>query len=114
MYQMLFKNRWFALAFAAMILASAALLVGDGGQVPMLAHMADNLHGQGKALESQPDTPKEVTQSPPIEFIPDEELIDDGEGMDPAADQGDDSMDDGGDMGADDQAMAADDGSQNG
>jgi hypothetical protein len=100
MYQVLFKNRWFAALFAAMTLVSVVLLVGRDGQRSPVSRMADNLRARKEALEDPPkelpkldESPSQAAVTPPepeVEFIPDEELVDEGTGTDPSADQGDD------------------------
>lgn len=93
MSQILFKNRWFAAIFAGMTLLSVVVFMGEGGQGDTLTGMADNLREQREAVEKPSDravaVPEESSrpESPPVEFVPDEELIDDGNGMDSSGDE---------------------------
>ncbi|MFA7596748.1 MAG: hypothetical protein WCY92_10365 [Novosphingobium sp.] len=101
MSQILFKNRWFAAIFAGMTLLSVAIFTGEGGQGDVLTGMADGLREQREDLE-KPSDPVPVVleespqpEAPPVEFVPDEELIDDGDGMDNSGDEGGDEDSDG-------------------
>jgi hypothetical protein len=91
MSQILFKNRWFAAIFAGMTLLSVAVFVSEGGQGDALTDMADELHEQRESAEQPNETtePAESSQpeAAPTEFLSDEELIDDGSGMDSSGDQ---------------------------
>ena len=103
MSQILFKNRWFAAIFAGMTLLSVAVFVSEGGQGEALTDMADELHERREAVGQPNETtePAEPSQpeATPTEFLSDEELIDDGSGMDSSGDESGDSeaMDESGD-----------------
>ena len=103
MSQILFKNRWFAAIFAGMMLLSVVVFMGEGGQGDALTDMADELHERREAMEQPNETtePAEPSQpeATPTEFLSDEELIDNGSGMDSSGDESGDSeaMDESGD-----------------
>ncbi len=92
MNQFIFKNRWFAAGFVALILFGTYLLVGDreGG---LLSQMTNGVAERRTDLDTQL---AEVSAPPPVltapqddstseehEYLEDEELIDSATGIDP-------------------------------
>lgn len=92
MNQFIFKNRWFAAGFVALILLGTYLLVGDreGG---LLSRMTNGVADRRTDLDTQL---AEVSAPPPVltppqedstsaehEYLEDEELIDSATGIDP-------------------------------
>jgi hypothetical protein len=84
----MFRNRWFALLFVGVTLAGVTRLIGtheDGGT---LDDAKAQLIAQQRAAQSftEPAAPSEAEESGddlPVEFTPDEELIDPAVGEDP-------------------------------
>ena len=101
MSQILFKNRWFALIFAGLTLLSVALFVDKNGQGAALTDMASDLRSQRDSLEKPGDPVPVVLEESPqpaaqrVEFVPDEELVDEADGMDNSGDEGGDDDSDG-------------------
>lgn len=103
MYQFLFKNRWFALAFVVMTLASVSTLVGSDGEETVLSRTKDNIIGQkdgadqAAAILARPDIHQMSGDDAdsPTEFATDEELIDNAEGFEPEPEFGEEIADEG-------------------
>ena len=88
MHQFVFKSRWIAIGFAALILVSVYSLVGAEGEDSMLTRMQGNLVDQVEEpgvikadlegeLSDQPDIPDYDSAA----FTPDDELLDDASGF---------------------------------
>ena len=90
MYQILFKNRFIALVFVAMIVLGVRTLIGTEGDAGLLtsktAEIEANvqaLHGEAQHFQARPEEDI-VTPEPAVTaFAPDEDLIEDAEGMEP-------------------------------
>ena len=89
----LFQNPKIALAYAAMILLAVALFIGTDDSPGSLDQTASNFSGAAKAG----DNPHTFGETAPgkkpvrgeqkreevVEFVPDDELVDDAQGFDP-------------------------------
>lgn len=65
MFSLLFRNRRFALAWAALILASVAIFAGEDGGAERLAESARQVRVQRHMLESPPAHQAPVRPAPP-------------------------------------------------
>lgn len=83
----MFRNRWGALFFAVMTAAGAAALVGGEQEQGVLLDAAEDIQQQKAAMEATmagvSAPPAAITTSGEVEFIYDEDLIDDAAGFDP-------------------------------
>lgn len=103
MYQMLFKSRWIALAFAGLTVLSVLTFVGEEGRESTLTRLTRDLRSQQGLADASPkdvaiarseaSAARIIEAEPPVieDFVPDEELVDDAAGMDPTPDQPDNS-----------------------
>lgn len=84
MHQLLFKNRFNALVFVAIILFSVRILVGtpneDGALEKATARFSEEQPGPGSVRDAEQPAPRPIA----TEFTPEEELVDDTSGEDPA------------------------------
>jgi len=102
MYQFLFRNKWAALAFVVLTLASVQYLVGREGEDSAISRTQDNLISQRDTIQRsmddmglEPDRSRgfdmpegaRESDSQPMDFTPDEDLIDDASGFDPTPDE---------------------------
>ena len=90
MHQLLFKNRFNALVFVAMILFSVPLLVGTDGERGAIETATERFGGEPSTnplvqAQAQP-SPRVVPPQAEVTFTPDEELVDETEGFDPSGD----------------------------
>lgn len=94
MYRHLFRNRWIALAFVLMTVASAASLVGTEDHDGVIDKATAQLHDQKAQFAAEAEELAKPTRShtvitldepPPedAEELNDEDLIDPGTGIDP-------------------------------
>ncbi len=72
---MLFRNRWFALLWLAMTLASASLFVGDDGGAAKLLDSAKQIRTQREQLQQIPPSSSRLVEaeagdSPPPVLLP--------------------------------------------
>ena len=84
MHQLLFKNRFNALVFVAIILFSVRILVGTDAEGGALETATSRL---GNEEQNPVANPGEAQPAPPLattEFTPDEELVDEAFYDDPA------------------------------
>lgn len=100
-YQILFRNRWIALAFVAFTLISVYTLVGSEDDSSLLGSMSGETEEAQQQLATveappQPDIPVDPGfEEFPDDVLSDEELIDPATGIDPTpSDGGDDYADD--------------------
>ncbi|HTN13575.1 MAG TPA: hypothetical protein VL094_02090 [Sphingomonadaceae bacterium] len=120
MNQFIFRNRWFAAGFVALILLGAYLLVGDRESGP-LARVTNGVADRRQELNTQMAQAAAPAPLPPPavpeaageehEFLDDEDLIDTAAGMDPTPPDEMAQGDDDGDIGADRPAETANTGS---
>lgn len=86
----MFRNRWGALLFVGMTLAGVATLVGTGRKEGAIQQAAEQIARQRaqadrlttSARQSAPRSPAQEATT--VVLIPDEELIDSTEGVDPS------------------------------
>lgn len=110
MNQFVFKSRWIAIAFAVLTLFSAYVFIGgwnDGSETEGVegSPPADAQVAQGTAEAAPVENVEQAADA--VEFLDDEELIDDAAGEDPGADSGDgDSPDGGGEVDSGDSGFA--------
>ena len=93
MYRHLFRNRWIALAFVLMMVASAASLVGTEDRDGVIDQTTAELMGQKQQFEAEAEELAKPTRShqivtleepvPEDEDSSDDDLIDPGIGIDP-------------------------------
>ena len=90
MYRNLFRNRWIALGFVAMMVASAISLVGTEEGGGMIDEAKAELQGQKQDFETQAAELAEPTSSNIVidagafeEDVSDDDLVDPGTGEDP-------------------------------
>jgi hypothetical protein len=85
MHQLLFRNRFNALIFVALILFSVPVLVGTEGERGAIETATQQLGAEPQANAATARGPAQAAPEPaPTEFTPDEELIDDTAGLDPS------------------------------
>ncbi len=79
----LFRNRWFALLYAAIVLVGVARIVGTGNGDGAV-DLAKRQIVERKAERAPPATVREARRLPvKVQFLPDEDLIDPATGEDP-------------------------------
>ena len=100
MYQFLFKNKWFALAFVVLIAVGVRFFVGAEGEESVVTRTQDEFLSQRDEVQQsmiemgiEPITEEEM-RPPAMEsefrdgdvmgFTPDEDLIDNASGFDPS------------------------------
>lgn len=90
MYQILFKNRFVALVFVAMIVLGVRTLIGTEGDAGLLTSKTAEIEANVEALQSEarhfqaePDEDIVTPEPIAIAFAPDEDLIEDAEGVEP-------------------------------
>lgn len=90
MYRQLFRNRWAALGFVAMMVASAISLVGTEEGGGMIDEATAKLQGQKQDLKAQAANLSKPTSNhividagAPADKVNDEDLVDPGSGEDP-------------------------------
>lgn len=90
MYQILFKNRFIALVFAAMIVLGVRALVGTEGDAGLLtgktAEIEANvqaLHSEARHFQAKPEGDIVTPEPAATVFAPDEDLIEDAQGVEP-------------------------------
>lgn len=94
MYRWLFKNKWVAIAFVILTLASVQSLVGKNGKdESVISRTQSQLIAQRKQMQQQIDEMnagqdgQDAIPGPPSDaetgFAADDELIDDAKGFDP-------------------------------
>lgn len=81
----MFRNRWFALLFVALVLAGVTRVVGTGKGDGMVDLAKDQLAHQRDRAAALSDAPQQIAtkKAPTVEFASDEELIDLAIGEDP-------------------------------
>lgn len=79
----MFRNRWGALLFVGLVLASVTRLVGTGNGDGALDAAREQIVEQGPPVEALVAESVPPGEPLPTEFTPDEELIDPGTGEDP-------------------------------
>lgn len=84
MMQLIFRNRYAALAWVGLSLFSAALFVGDGGASEKLEDTAEQVRAQNAAMQPSPE--------PEAEAEPEEEGEPGKTVLRPASDEGDGMM----------------------
>jgi hypothetical protein len=80
MYQLLFRNRWIALLWVGMTLASIGAFVSEGGGTDRLGDTAEDVREQRSMMAD--DTPPAFAEEAPT--VDDTALIDAATGYDPA------------------------------
>ena len=94
MYRWVFKNKWVAVAFVILTLASVQSLVGKNGKDgSMISRTKGQLIAQRKQMQHQIDemspdqTAQDAASGPPSDvetgFADDDDLVDDAKGFDP-------------------------------
>ena len=90
MYQLLFKNRLVALAFAAMIVLGVKTLIGtedEGGvltrKTAQIEANVQALQDEGRRFQSRPERAVVIPAPAATVYAPDEALIEDAEGVEP-------------------------------
>ena len=96
MYQWLFRNKWVAVAFVILTLASVQALVGRDGEDSVISRTKGELIERRQQMQQQMDelsaepANQAAIPGPPTAidtgFAEDDDLIDDAEGFDPSPD----------------------------
>ena len=82
----MFRNRWGALLFVALTLAGVTKLVGTekgDGAIPQAADQFSRQKADAEQLTGDRSSSLERKSAPPVQLMPDEELIDPAVGIDP-------------------------------